>query len=198
MSPVPRSTRYAGEDNGQRKLKTRLDLLIALIALQIILSVGIWLDLPHERQEPKQKPADTSEPLTEEREGQIQTDEQSFDSMNETPAQSEPAKMTAEVEWSNIKIDVLNGCGVPRMAARTRDWLERNGYSVRTAENADRHDYAKSLIKDRSGNLNAAFKLAGALNIDPDQVDILEGAPSEVVDLTLVIGKDYKKLPLDE
>jgi hypothetical protein len=42
----------------------------------------------------------------------------------------------------------------------------------------------------------AARELALVLNIDQSQIIELDGSPSPFVDLTVVIGEDYKRLPI--
>jgi len=193
MSPIPR-LKPSSEQNGERKIRIRLDTLIALMVLQIILSIGIWLDRSGEKPQEQmdiieskgESAAQSSVTITEPTEAII---EESFEE-----AVQEPDSFF--VDWSMIKIDVLNGCGVQGLASRMADWLSRNGFRVRLTENADRHDYPKSFVQDRSGNITAARELAQALNIDQNQILVFDGTTSSEVDLTLVIGKDYKRLPI--
>ncbi len=46
MSPAPRGKYKLSNDDGDRRIRTRLDLLIALMLVQIVLSIGI-LSLIH-------------------------------------------------------------------------------------------------------------------------------------------------------
>ena len=41
----------------------------------------------------------------------------------------------------NIKVEVLNGCGLKGIAARTADFLRANHVDVVRSDNADHHDY---------------------------------------------------------
>lgn len=142
------------------------------------------------------------EEMPEEQEYTEPVDEYSTPENQETDIYTEPVVEPETTEpqspdWSNIRIDVLNGCGVTGIAGRAQKWLKRNGYKVRLAENADRHDYKQSIIQDRSGNYQAALELARALNLNESNIMELRGSPSPYVDLTLVIGLDYKRLPID-
>lgn len=195
MSPNPRPKFRLSDNDGERRLRTRLDILIALIVLQILLSIGIWVDQPRLKSaESTEQPAEivAAEPSRVEPEAKPEV----------VPLNQQEAESSADddallpIDWSNVSIDVLNGCGKKGIAHKMQLWLKKNGFKVRLAENADRHDYTKSFIQDRSGMADAAFELAGVLNILPDQVKLLEGQPSPYVDLTLVIGQDYKRLPI--
>lgn len=206
MSPIPRG-KSSTDMNSERKLRLRMDILIALMIVQLIISIGIWVNKSDS--EPDVKEVETSEAVSQE-----MTDPEIDDYKNELQSdvpvktepevQKEPVEETAlldetpVVEWSKIRIDVLNGCGVRGIAAQVQTWLKRNGYRIRLTENADRHDYKKSLIQDRSGNMAAARELALVLNIDQSQIIELDGSPSPFVDLTVVIGEDYKRLPIGD
>ncbi|MBT7618180.1 MAG: LytR C-terminal domain-containing protein [Calditrichaeota bacterium] len=204
MSPIPRG-KSSADMNSERKLRLRMDILIALMIVQLIISIGIWVNKSDS--EPDKKIVESTEVI-----GQAVTEPEIDDTKHElqssVPAQAD-SEVQAEsveetalldetpvVEWSKIRIDVLNGCGVRGIAAQAQTWLKRNGYRIRLAENADRHDYKKSLIQDRSGNMAAARELALVLNIDQSQIIELDGSPSPFVDLTVVIGEDYKRLPI--
>jgi len=189
MSPVPRHKLRTGEGESDRKLRSRLDILIALMMVQIILSIGLWVDRP--RQESKAE-AIAEMPKSESDNVAIDPDEEFTGESNHPELIS--SEELDKIDWSNLKIDVLNGCGVAGVAAKAEKWLVKGGYKVRITENADRHDYEFSFLQDRSGHLDAAIELADALKISPDQIQELKGTPSPYTDLTLVLGKDYKRL----
>lgn len=105
------------------------------------------------------------------------------------------AELTNPPPVSVIRVQVLNGCGVPGIAKRARDWLVRRNYEVRDMGNADRMDYRQTLLIDRKGDRVAAMKLAEHLNLPHSRIStrlIPSGLDFEV---TLVIGKDYRQLP---
>ena len=190
MTPIPRSKGPSSDSDGEKKLRMRLDALIGLMILQIFLSVGMWMDKDDSPKDPEQETVINE---TASQETEINEAEESVEVV------LQPVDSTKlEIDWTMIKIDVLNGCGVTGIAGKSQKWLKRNGFRIRLAENADRHDYSKSIIQDRSGNIKAAKELAEALGIESSQIIPLTGTPSPYVDLTLVIGKDYKRLPLDQ
>lgn len=204
MSPIPRG-KSSVEMYSERKLRLRLDILIALMVIQLFFSIGMWVK--ESDSEPAEEAIEVAENVVQET-IDPEMEDYSRGLREETPEllKSETSEEILEesalldekpvVEWSKIRIDVLNGCGVRGLAGQAQTWLKRNGYRIRLAENADRHDYAKSLIQDRSGNMVAARELALVLNIDQSQIIELKGSPSPFVDLTVVIGEDYKRLPI--
>jgi anionic cell wall polymer biosynthesis LytR-Cps2A-Psr (LCP) family protein len=95
-------------------------------------------------------------------------------------------------------VEVLNGTAVNGLAGRTAELLRSFGFDVISIGNADRGDYEKTAIVDRSGNEIAARDFAGIIrceNIvkeDPfpgslDVGDVFEFQP----DFTLTIGMDF-------
>ena len=193
MSPTPRQKFRSGEGDSDRRLRTRLDILIALMMLQIILSIGLWVDRPRQ----DQMPSETFEEYEVKDQIPAADDfEESTSTLSEEVdlAELDQIDEIEKIDWSTLKIDVLNGCGIAGIARKSEQWLVKNGYRVRITENADRHDYAISFLQDRSGHLDAAIELAEALNLSLDQIQELKGTPSPYTDLTLVIGKDYKRL----
>jgi hypothetical protein len=163
------------------------------MVVQIILSIGLWVDRP--RQESKTD-AGVAKPITETQDIINDSAKELADEYTEEADHPEliPTEELDRIDWSSLKIDVLNGCGVAGVAAKAEKWLVKGGYKVRITENADRHDYEFSFLQDRSGHLDAAIELAEALKISPDQIQELKGTPSPYTDLTLVLGKDYKRL----
>jgi hypothetical protein len=117
----------------------------------------------------------------------------------EAVSQPEPKQPTASLSPQDVKVQVLNGCGVKGIAFRIRGVLRDRGFDVMSYGNAKRHNYSKSQIIIRSrgsfGN-QAADLLAESLNIAPDQISRIEDASLVDINLTLVIGSDYRQLNL--
>ncbi len=105
---------------------------------------------------------------------------------NTLPAEQQPFK--------EIVVEVLNGCGTPGVAQKFTNYLRQNGFDVIYTGNADRQDYASTILIGRTpGNKIAAVNAVMLLEADRlfTKVDSTVQA-----DLTLVIGKDYAKLPV--
>ena len=93
----------------------------------------------------------------------------------------------------NIILQILNGCGIPGIAAQFQGLLSQKGVDVIDVGNAPSHEYEYSTIYLYGDNLDKAFQLAEMLNID--QSRIFEKEYSSLGnDLTLVLGKDYSHL----
>ncbi len=193
MSPSPRSKLRFPEEESDRRLKTRLDILIAMMLVQIVLSIGLWIDRGNDGVSFEETAQVTStEPLRQSAqvEPQAQVNQQATSSTIQEDATVPPEVI------ATVKVQILNGCGVNGLAAESKAWFIRNGYDVRDVGNADRNNYEKSRILDRSGNLTAARELAKLLELDDTQIFRMEGPPSRQFDLTFVIGNDNKRLPI--
>ncbi len=89
-----------------------------------------------------------------------------------------------------IKVQVLNGSGKGGIAKRIRDKLVRNGFNVIEFGNAETQNYENTLILDRTGNMRKSLKIAGILkcrNVFPKINKFI------MIDVTVIVGKDYKK-----
>lgn len=200
MSPNPRSRRRFPEEESDRRLRTRLDLLIAFMVVQLVISIGLWIDRSDgsdDRVGRSKESADNSSNssnISERR--SVQPDPMKIE---EKPRQqfSEQSNQVNEPEKIEpIRIQILNGCGESGIARRAGGWMTRNGYDVRDIDNADRQDYPECLILDRVGNTAAALTLADDLGIDPNNISRQSAGPDPMYDLTIILGKDYKQLPL--
>ncbi|OPX18316.1 hypothetical protein BXT86_01880 [candidate division WOR-3 bacterium 4484_100] len=93
---------------------------------------------------------------------------------------------------SNLRVEVLNGCGVKRLAIKVANILRQRGFNVVQIGNARQTDFAESVVIERSDETgkNARYfaKRTGIKNIGMD-VD-----PALHLDVTLIVGKDYKKI----
>ncbi|MEO0161337.1 MAG: LytR C-terminal domain-containing protein [candidate division WOR-3 bacterium] len=92
---------------------------------------------------------------------------------------------------SNLRIEVLNGCGVNRLAIRVSDILREKGFNVVKIGDA-RNYYRESVVIERSDENMANGKyFARRINCKNIGKDV---DPDLYVDVTLIIGEDYKKL----
>ena len=93
----------------------------------------------------------------------------------------------------NVKVEVLNGCGVFALAAKTTEFLRTKKIDVINSENADHHNYQNTLIIQRNEKINSLKKVVEAFGVyltDSSRVQLM---PDESlgVDVTVIIGKDY-------
>ena len=116
------------------------------------------------------------------------------------PTMSDTPKLATELYAADpvldIQIEILNGCGTPGIAAKFSQFLRDKRVDVVRSENADHFEYEKTILIQRTENVNGMQHVAEALKFDiknPDQV-ITSVDPNLDVDLTLIIGKDYNSI----
>ena len=109
----------------------------------------------------------------------------------------EPAPTTAAsfsekelIGQEAAKIEVQNGTLTPGLAQRTAEYLRNLGYAVVSFSNADRLDYATSVIVDYSSKTNTVNLLAKHFSVSSENIRHYTGMQSEV-DVRLVLGRDY-------
>jgi len=104
-----------------------------------------------------------------------------------------PPVETARAGGGVIQVDVLNGCGASGAASSITAYLRSRGYDVVELRNYKTFDVPESMVIDRTGNRHEAEKVAAALGIKPENL-IVQISPDYYVDVSLVIGKDYRSL----
>ena len=93
----------------------------------------------------------------------------------------------------NIKVEVLNGCGVSALASKTTEFLRTKQIDVINSDNADHHNYKKTLIIQRNEKVKSLKKIVETFGVyltDSTRIQIL---PDESlgVDVTVILGQDY-------
>lgn len=116
------------------------------------------------------------------------------------PTMSDTPKLATEIYEANpvmdIQIEILNGCGEPGIAAKFSDLLRNIRVDVVRSENADHFDYDKTILIQRNENIFGMKHVASALgfNINNTNQVITAADPNLDVDITLVIGKDFRSI----
>ncbi|MCF7809018.1 MAG: LytR C-terminal domain-containing protein [Candidatus Marinimicrobia bacterium] len=112
----------------------------------------------------------------------------------EVPEDVTPQTLIAEKIYNNISVEILNGCGVSGLAALFKEIVHQKTFDVLNTENAAHFQYENTLIIVRTDKTEAAYKLAEELGISRERVQI-DKDPSLAVDITMIIGHDYKSVP---
>jgi hypothetical protein len=86
-----------------------------------------------------------------------------------------------------LRIEVLNGSDIDGLGARCAARLRELGQDVVRVGDADRRDYARSMLLDRRGHARFSQRLAQELGGIPL---LLEATEAPAVDLTLILGSD--------
>jgi len=92
----------------------------------------------------------------------------------------------------NIKVEVLNGCGLKGIAARTADFLRANHIDVVRSDNADHYDYPNTVIISRNENVESLKAVSRSFGVTLDDKTHIMTDPDESlgVDVTVILGKD--------
>ena len=90
---------------------------------------------------------------------------------------------------SNVRVEVLNGCGENRLAIKVANILRRDGFNVLKIGNATEQNFLNTVVIERkSDDLENARYFArriGCRNIGKD-ID-----PALHLEVTVILGKDY-------
>jgi len=185
------------DEDPDRRTRLRLDLLIALMVVQIVLSIGLWVDRYRGHE------TSSEEQITSSNEGREDVD---LYSLGQSPTESRPSRESVEgaagganqeppAALPQIKIQILNGCGKTGIAKKAENYLVRRDYVVKDVGNAERQDFRFSEVQNRSNNAAAARDLARQLGIDESRIKRKAAPPGLDIDLTLIIGADFRTLP---
>jgi hypothetical protein len=97
-----------------------------------------------------------------------------------------------------IHVEVLNGCGVKGLASKTADFLRGKGYDVRDFKNAAHDRYQHTTILVRGGNRAAGEMLAALISLPLEMVIVQPDSSLIDIDVTLLLGKDYRQYILPQ
>ena len=92
-----------------------------------------------------------------------------------------------------IRIEVLNGCGVAGIAEKAGRYLREAGFDVMTWKNADSFNFPETIVIDRTGKLENARSVAGAMGIRTHIQQIVHD-PYRIEQVAVIIGRDYERL----
>jgi hypothetical protein len=96
----------------------------------------------------------------------------------------------AELDRARIRVEVLNGAGVPGLADRMTGFLRSRGFDVVNYGNAPRTLGRRTEVLDRVGNPRFAREVARALPGTPIRLD---SSPGRFIDVTVIVGTDYER-----
>jgi hypothetical protein len=97
------------------------------------------------------------------------------------------------VNSKSLEVEVLDGAGSMRAAQQMTNAIRAQGYDVVEMKKNNGEIEERTFLIDRSGNLDAARKLATALGVPQDKV-FQKIDRNLYLDITVVMGKDYSHL----
>ena len=98
----------------------------------------------------------------------------------------------------DIKVEILNGCGIKGIAAKTSEFLRsEHRIDVVRSDNADKYDYSKTIIIGRNEDLDKILSVSKAFDISINNTNHIRHVPNETlgVDVTIILGKDINSFP---
>ncbi|MFO7891681.1 MAG: LytR C-terminal domain-containing protein [bacterium] len=97
------------------------------------------------------------------------------------------------VDTAPLQIEVLNGCGVSGVAAEFTEYLRQEGFDVVKTDNYESFNVLETVIIDRRGRNTRIKKIASSLGLDTSRI-LKEINEAYLIDATVVLGKDYKRI----
>ena len=95
----------------------------------------------------------------------------------------------------NIEVEILNGCGVPFLAAKTTDFLRSKHFDVVFSGDAKNQLYQHTMILQRNEKIESRKKIADSFGLELDDSKHIIIVPDEslCLDVTVILGEDYRK-----
>jgi len=107
------------------------------------------------------------------------------------PLDNAESTQTAKVKQEAASIIVLNGTPNPQLAEQTTQFLQQQGFQIFSYGNADRFDYARTVLIDYSGAKPATVnELARLFRVEPANIRRVTTIKSDV-DIRVIIGADW-------
>ena len=97
------------------------------------------------------------------------------------------------VDLAGTRVEVLNGCGVNKVALGLSVVLDRRRIRTVRAENAEHWNYRETLIRYPPGARRRALALAEILDVPETRVSLRETLASGL-DLSIVLGADHARV----
>ncbi|HAW60343.1 MAG TPA: hypothetical protein DCW86_02580 [Actinobacteria bacterium] len=93
-------------------------------------------------------------------------------------------------EDQQVRVVVLNGCGLPGVAGEVAQKLIEGNYKVIDTKNADNFNYAKTqILVYNEHHKSTAFKIKDLLGVG---VILSKSFSQDLADIAVVVGKDYR------
>ena len=94
---------------------------------------------------------------------------------------------------ARIQVEVLNGCGVSGIAEKLTDHLRSNNIDVVNLGNYRSFEIENSIIIGRNEKIRNAEIVAAIVGLDNQSI-IQQINPDYLLDVTFILGKDYRDL----
>ena len=91
---------------------------------------------------------------------------------------------------SSIQIEILNGTKQPGVAATTAQLLEAQGWNIASIGDADRSDYAQTIVINYGAPEGLVQRLSSDLHLEPNMAKLNGLNSTAGVDMRIVVGSD--------
>ncbi|MBV6511447.1 MAG: hypothetical protein FMNOHCHN_00927 [Ignavibacteriaceae bacterium] len=95
-----------------------------------------------------------------------------------------------------ITVEVLNGSGIPNASAMIADYLRGPGIDILQTGNYETFDIAETIVVNLSGDYQKAKIISAKLGLDSLRIVTITN-PSRLLDISVIAGKDFKQLKLE-
>lgn len=107
------------------------------------------------------------------------------------PSDNAAVDQSALIGQEAARVLVLNGTKVTNLSEDTAKFLQAQSFQISAYGNADRFDYAKTVIVDYSGKKNATVTaLAQLFHVDPSNIRQSTNVKSDS-DISIILGADW-------
>ncbi|MCC6549579.1 MAG: LytR C-terminal domain-containing protein [Ignavibacteriaceae bacterium] len=110
--------------------------------------------------------------------------------------ESRGAVKVQENKGDVITVEVLNGSGIPNASAMIADYLRGPGIDILQTGNYETFDIDETMVIDLSGNYHKAKIISSKLGLDSLRIVTITN-PSRLLDISIIAGKDFKQLKLE-
>lgn len=107
------------------------------------------------------------------------------------PGAESSEDLAALAAAERASVSVLNGTRREGLATETGTWLASMGITIIAVGNADRFDYAQTIIYSYAGKTNTARYLAQLLGV-PETAIVTPETPNGQFDIQVILGDDYQ------
>ncbi|MBU1651732.1 LytR C-terminal domain-containing protein [bacterium] len=100
---------------------------------------------------------------------------------------------------ADVKLQILNGCGVSGIAARVRGIMRDRGFDVMSYGNAEKNEPKTLLLVRSEGErgLQAAHITAASIGVAEAQIRREMDSSIVDIDVTIIVGGDHRSLNLE-
>ncbi len=107
------------------------------------------------------------------------------------PLDNTAGDQTKQIRQEAARVLILNGTKSPQLAEQTAKYLQAQGFQIAGYGNADRFDYAKTVLVDYSGAKEWTINtLARIMHVEPDNIRRTPNSKSEA-DVRVILGADW-------